>query len=314
MPDQSRKLEIRVGIVTIVAVIALIGGILWGKGIGIDRRRLTVYFPNASGLTSGTPVLIHGVPKGGVASIKAVEDGAQVAILVDRDVDVMRDASAVIRVMEITGGKKVELDPGESTEPLPKDAIIPGVNEGDVGAMLAFVGDLAHEVSPLLKRLDTTLMGVNEILGDPKFRSDVKSTLDNFAGVGADLRKLIANNRGRIERTLQNVDALAANLRSVADKNAPAVERLLTSAESLVAEARSTLNGADVTLETVDRLALRIDSITVDLRTGEGMISRLLYDPKLASELEKVLVELRKTLRDLNQKGVNVNMEVGHKH
>lgn len=314
MADQSRKLEIRVGVVTIIAVIALIGGILWGKGIGIDRRRLTIQLENASGLTSGTPVLVSGVPKGGVASIKTVEDGAHVEILVDRDVKVMEDASAVIRVMEITGGKKIELDPGESSRPLPDDAEIPGLNQGDVGAMLAFVGNLAHDIAPMLRRLDSTLVAVNDIVGDEAFREDVVQTLDNFSSLSADLRSLVRNNRGRIERTLNNVDALAANLRGVADRNAPVVERLLTNTESLVNDARGTLGGADATLATVDRLALRIDSIAVELRTGEGMISRLLYDPEMASELEKVLVELRKTLRDLNQKGVNVNMEVGHKH
>lgn len=314
MADQSKKLEARVGIVTIIAVIALIGGILWGKGIGIDRRRLTIEVSNASGLTSGTPVLIYGVPKGGVAAIKTVGREAHVDILVDRDVEVKRDASAVIRVLEITGGKKIELDPGTSTEPLPANAKIPGLNQGDVGAMLAFVGELAHELAPMLKRLDSALVSVNQIVGDAEFRADVVHTLDNFANLSADLRSLVGNNRGRIEQTIRNVDALASDLRQVVDKNSPALERLLTSAESLVSDARTTLDGADGTLKTVDRLASRVDSLTADLRTGEGMISRLLYDPKLASDLEKVLVELRKTLRDLNQKGVNVNMEVGHKH
>lgn len=314
MADQAKKLEVRVGIVTVVAVIALIGGILWGKGMGIDRRGLTIKVDNASGLASGTPVLVHGVPKGGVASVRTVEEGALVEILVDRDVQPMKDASAVIRVMEITGGKKIELDPGASTEPLPDNAAIPALNQGDIGAMLAFVGDMAHDIAPMLKRLDSTLAAVNEIVGKEEFRNDVVRTLDNFATLSTDLRNLVGNNRGRIEQTIRNVDALAANLREVADKNGPTVERLLTSAESLVGDARGTLGGADATLQTVDRLALRIDSIAVELRTGKGMISRLLYDPEMASELEKVLVELRKTLRDLNQKGVNVNMEVGHKH
>ncbi len=308
--SNTKKLEVRVGLVALIAIIALIGGILWGKGggIGLDRHRIRVHFPNASGVVGGTPVNVHGVKKGNVVSVEALESGAQVTLLVDRDVVLKADANAAIQVLEITGGKKIELYPGESTETLAKNAVIPGVNQGDIGAMVAAGSLLAEQAGPMLAQVDSILSAITSLVGNPQFQSNVQSAVENFADAGAEIRALIQNNKGAVESTLQNVDALATELRSVASENAPTISRVLNSADALMIDARKAIGNAGETLDNIDRLANRLDSMTSDLKNGKGTISRLLYDEKLAQELERAMIALRNALQDLNKKGMNVNV------
>ena len=313
--SQTKNLEVRVGLVTLIAIAALIGGILWGKGGGInlDRQRIAILFPNASGVSSGTQVNVHGVKKGSVVSIDALESGARVTVLVDRDVMLRSDASAAIQVLEITGGKKIELYPGQAPDKLAKGENIPGVNQGDIGGMIASANALAEQVGPLLAQVDSALASITSVIGDPRFQANVATAVENFADAGGELRSLLQRNKGKVEQVLQNVDVLTMELRSVVDENAPAISRVLHATDTLMGDARVVIGNAGETLQRVDRLASRFDSITSDLKNGKGTVSRLLYDEELAQELERAMVALRKTLQDLNQKGMNVNVGLGHK-
>ena len=313
--SKTKNLEARVGLVTLVAIAALIGGIMWGKGggIAIDKQKFLIYFSNASGVSTGTPVNVHGVKMGSVLSIEALEAGALITVAVDRDVTVKKDASAAIQVLEITGGKKIELYPGTGTEKLAKDQRIPGVNQGDIGAMIAAASTLAEQVGPLLSRIDSALGSVMTLVGDPQFQANVGAAVENFASAGGELNQLLRNNKGTIQKTLQTVDALATELRVITSENSPVISRVLTAADTLVSDARSALKNADRALRKIDGLALRLDSLTADLKNGNGTVSRLLYDEELALELERAMVALRKALSDLNKKGINVNVGLGHK-
>ena len=314
--SNSRNLEVRVGLVALIAIGALIGGILWGRGggIAVDRQRLQILFPNASGVNGGTPVNVHGVKKGSVVSVKALEAGAQVTILIDRDITLRDDASAAIQVLEITGGKKIELYPGEATAELADGKTIPGVNQGDIGQLVAAGSVLADQVGPLLAQVDSALTMITSLVGNPKFRANVDAAVENFAEAGGELRVLLHDNKGRIESTLKNVDALVSELRAVADENSPAIARVVNSADTLVGEARLALDRAGTTLDNVNRLANRLDSLTSGIKDGGGVVSKLLYDEELAKELDRAMIALRKTLHDLNKKGMNVNVGIGHKN
>lgn len=314
MATQTRKLEIRVGIVAIVAIVALFGGILWGKraGIGIDRQKVEVLFGNASGIAPSTPVNVYGVKKGAVQSVEATSDGALVTLMVDRDIDVHEDAHAVIRIMEITGGKKIELFPGSSTVAYSDQNTIPGVNEGDLGVIMATFNNLAQQVGPTLQRLDSVLIAAFNIVGNEEFQQDATAAVKSFAEVGSDLSSLLKDNRVKVERAITNLDGLLTEIRVFAGQNAPVLRDALRNGDTLLTETRVAVQDARSTLDKVDRMIEKLDGLASDIKEGEGTVSRLIYDKELADEITKTINAIRKTLRDFAEKGVNVNMEVGH--
>jgi len=58
-----RGAELQVGIAVIFALVVLIGGIVWIKGVKVARQTYTtrVAFDEVGGLSAGDPVTVHGV-------------------------------------------------------------------------------------------------------------------------------------------------------------------------------------------------------------------------------------------------------------
>lgn len=316
MQKSTRNLEIRVGLVFIVAVAALVGGILWGKRIGLaaTQKQVTFIFPNAAGVKPGTPVNLNGVERGIVTDVKPVDEGAEVTAFLDRDVPLRKDARAAIQMLEITGGKRIELYPGTSSEQLAGGDAIEGVNQGDIGALVAVMGGIADQIRPTLLRVDTAIAAITAIIGDPAFQRNASTAVESFADVGVDLRRVLRSNEGRINRTLASLENLSTDLNSFIDNNRDELERIISNGDIAVGDLRRTLGNADRSLENVDGLVDSLDVILAEIRTGDGTVSRLLYDKEFADDLEGTLQALRDLLVLFRDYGVNVNMEVGHEY
>ena len=114
----TRSIEIKVGLVSILAVILFIIGITLGRGLYVSVNPVTVKirFPNSGNIQISAPVFVNGVKRGAVASVR--NDNGSVLVTADLDNvrEFRRDVSARISILEITGGKKIEIFPGKSPE------------------------------------------------------------------------------------------------------------------------------------------------------------------------------------------------------
>ena len=72
------------------------------------------------------------------------------------------------------------------------------------------------------------------------------------------------------------------------------------------------MNDARASLTRVDRLIGELQGIADAVQNGEGMVPALLHDQELKDELAKTLKTLRTMIRKLDERGMNVNVEVGH--
>src|ERR1043165_4308116 len=106
----QRSTEVKVGIVSILAVALLIAGIMLGKGLGVGASHvLTFRFPSSGGIDIGAPVTVNGVRRGTVTSVENANGAVVLKANVSNIDDLHADASAVISMLEITGGKKIEV-------------------------------------------------------------------------------------------------------------------------------------------------------------------------------------------------------------
>lgn len=316
MREKSRRQEVTVGIVTLVALAALVGGIIWGKGFGfsVSNRTLRFRFPNAAGIDVGTPVTLNGVRQGSVTALETDVDGVVVDAIIETAIPLRSDATARIEMAELTGGKRIELSAGRASSRLADDAVIEGYVSGDPTVLLAEAGAIAADARLLVRRLDTAVGAVNLMLADGAIQRRVDNTLINLEDASGAARSLVVDNRARIAATIASLDATVRDLRGLIARMAPAAERTMVSAESAALDARTVIASADATLRQADRLVARLDSIAVDIRGGTGTVSMLLYDTSFAGELRRTLESTREFIEQTKRDGVDINIGLGRRN
>lgn len=312
----SRSQEIRVGVVTVLALVILIGGIIWGKGLGSvgiggKERIIEMSFQSAPGIEAGAPITLKGVRKGTITSLDVRENEVRITGILTSNIPLHSDATAYLQMLEVTGGKKIELVPGEASELLSDDAVIPGMVQGDLPTMLADAGEITTRARVIMTRLDSVILVVNSMVGSPEFRRNLENTFTNLEESSAAARQIAVGNRETIERTISNLDAAVADLRGLVERTRPAVDRTLAAAEGTMTDARTAIGHVDSTLYRVDTLIMRLDALAVDIRQGEGAVSKLLYDEKFAAELDATLKAVRSLVRSVEAGNLKAKINIG---
>ncbi|MFP4370333.1 MAG: MlaD family protein, partial [Candidatus Kapaibacterium sp.] len=153
----ERSREIKVGIVTLLAIILLVGGISVGKNlsVSVSDNMLIMKFPNSGGIQPSAPVVVNGVKLGTVSSVENLKDSVLIKAEMKTLNELRKDASARITILEITGGKKIEIHPGHSDDQLSKNDTIRGSTPPDIAELVALVGEVSGDAIKLLRRIDT---------------------------------------------------------------------------------------------------------------------------------------------------------------
>jgi phospholipid/cholesterol/gamma-HCH transport system substrate-binding protein len=309
----SRSQEIRVGIITIVAVLALIGSFIWGKGggFGVDDREVRISLPSAPGVEVGTPLTLNGVRMGNVTAVEAHPDEVRITAVVESSISLREDARAFLQMLEVTGGKKIEIEPGESSSPLPKGAVIKGSVQGDLTVMVNNAGEMVADTKLMMRRLDSTVMMLNSLIGSREFRGSIENTLLNLESSSEAARDITVNNRQAINSAINNFNALSSDLRTLVQEIRPTVNSALTSADQLTADVRRSIQRLDSILVHADTLIVRVDSIASDIRSGEGTVSMLLYDKEFAVELDTTIKTIRQLIENIDRSGLKTKLRIG---
>ena len=313
--DVSRSTEIRVGIVSVISIALLVVGIMLGKGISFSptQKSVAIRLATSGGIDAGSPVVVNGVRRGTVTQVRNDNGGVLVTATLDDIADLKSDAQALVSILEITGGKKIELTPGRATTALnPRDEI-PGLVAADIGTLVGVLGGASGDITGLIKRLDTISMSVSDLLRDGSVVANIKTMTNDGALALTDLRVFMENNRGPLTTTVQDLKALTSELRESVHRNEPGVTRIIARTETVVKSLEGTLAKADGAITNVDTLTTRVSAMVNDLRTNKSLLHALMYDDKLFGKLDSTLISLRKVLKDFGRDGVNVNVGLGHR-
>ena len=123
----QRRTEIRVGITVLAGIIVFLWILGWAKNFSLTPTDNTVkvQFTNTAGLEIGDPVTVNGVRKGFVEDIAIKGEKVVVTMKVSNDVALKEDADFAVSMLDLMGGKKVEVNPGSSNTPF---RLQPGTN------------------------------------------------------------------------------------------------------------------------------------------------------------------------------------------
>lgn len=307
--DNEQRTNVKVGLTVLLGTALLLLGIAWGKGWDFNGRDQVVQavFPTAGGLEVGDPVTINGVKTGKVSAVELRREDVLVSMKFDKVVDIRRDAKASIMMLELMGGKKIELLSGSAPDRLPAGTPIRGQYEGDISSLVAMIASLSETLRSVTDRADTLFASLNSLFEGNRFQNRLDRTLDNAdramtsidRAAGRADRLLVENTPG-LRRTLTEAERTLSDLGEMIRENRPALQAFIDSSAYTISSARSTLLQAD-------RLMRSLDSMLAP-NAGGSLVNRLLNDPGLARRLDSALISITKLSEQVRLQGVDANI------
>jgi phospholipid/cholesterol/gamma-HCH transport system substrate-binding protein len=255
-------------------------------------------FDSVAGLDDKATVRIAGVRVGRVDGIGLEDRRARVRIALETPVTLTDGAFARIANLGLLGEKYIELEPGpEGGEPLPDGAVIPGITPPGFDDALAKLNELG----------DTFSEGLGGIGGD----GSIGRLIANLEAVSADIRDLVAANRGQVDATMANVasltDTLARDMPGISAQVAAVLERMdrtLAQLEGTVGESRPDLQATAGNLRRLTEEARtsvdNLNEVTGRLARGEGTIGKLLTSDEAHDELVGALQSVEAGVESLS--------------
>ena len=309
----DRKKEVRVGIVALLSLIVLIAGITIGKGliVGVSQNTLSFTFPSSGGIEIGAPIFINGVKRGSVISIENVNGGVAIAGSIDDISDLHQDAEAKISMLEITGGKKIDITPGISSGNLDISKPIAGTISADATELISLVGDLGADASVIVKRLDSVLAQANSLLSDGIVVKQLRNTIKNADELMITLNALMGDNKENMRNLIKDLGALAKDAKSAVNNNEPKLRSILIKLDSLAGSGQRLMAKTDTALAGVTDLTVETKDMMKDIKTNGSFINKLLYDKTTSKSIDTTLQRVNDLLLKIHEHGLNANIRLG---
>ena len=309
----DRKKEVRVGIVALLSLIVLIAGITIGKGliVGVSQNTLSFTFPSSGGIEIGAPIFINGVKRGSVISTENINGGVAIAGSIDDISDLHPDAQAKISMLEITGGKKIDITPGISSGNLDISKPIAGTISADATELISLVGDLGADASIIVKRLDSVLAQANSLLSDGIVVKQLRNTIKNADELMITLNALMGDNKENMRNLIKDLGALAKDAKSAVNNNEPKLRSILIKLDSLAGSGQRLMAKTDTALAGVTDLTVETKDMMKDIKTNGSFINKLLYDKTTSKSIDTTLQRVNDLLLKIHEHGLNANIRLG---
>lgn len=298
----ERKTEIKVGITTVISLVIFIWILAWAKNIKLtsDDIIVNLTFENVSGLEVDDQVTVKGLRKGFVDDIYLVGNKIFVRIYVDNNVDLRKDAKFWIATIDLMGGKKIEIIPGESNEILDLNSLHTGLIQPDLNSMMAIAGSMMSDVQTIVDDLKITLSVVNNYISDDEMMIDLKSSLKNLNNLTEKFNALITDNSDNITRITENTAALSEESRTFFHENKESLD--------------SSIQKFNIILSRSDSLVSRFNFLAAETMEGNNNLGRILYDDSLMINMQetiKILIKLSKlVLYQIQTDGFKVDAKI----
>jgi phospholipid/cholesterol/gamma-HCH transport system substrate-binding protein len=301
MKDQ-RKTEIKVGLMVLVGLIIFLWILGWAKNFSIrdTDRNLLVRFNTVSGLEIGDYVTVNGVRKGVVEDYAVDKNDVIVKISIDKNVVLQRDAVFAVTMLDLMGGKKIDIIPGTAAEEINYNEVQQGVFFADIPAVMTMLGSVQEDLFTAIKEVNVTLTSINKYLNDEKMDKELRTAVTNMSEITAKLNLMIDENRKGIKELTENTVVITRDAKELLNANREDIEASIKGMQSVMAK--------------TDSLMTKLNNLSDETVAGKNNLGKLLYDDNLMSNLTETLStakELVKLLTDqLKAEGIKVDASI----
>jgi phospholipid/cholesterol/gamma-HCH transport system substrate-binding protein len=328
----SRSIEVKVGILILVAVGLLAAFILVMGGINFQPTyTLYVDFDNPGGLQSGAPVKIAGVKVGKIDEIqfrggKINETTGQRDPLVRVQIEVEKryqdtiyeNGVFYVTTQGVLGEQFLAIEPGSSDRAiLPEKAVVRGLDPPRLDMLLAEGYELLHstvsamrenraEIGEAFDGLRLTLKGTGQFFEANQDRLDrIAQNVEQASADGSDLvrgakEKYVEN--PQIDRIITNVDGLsstlAANTPPILDDAQVTMQNARRLSETVGGEKeqqqiRQALTDAVEIVGRAKQATTDAQAIVAHIKSGRGTVGAVVMDEQLYDDVQELARDLK---------------------
>jgi phospholipid/cholesterol/gamma-HCH transport system substrate-binding protein len=291
------KKEVKVGLLTVVALVLFYFGFKFLKGIDLFDPTDTyyAYYDDVDGLQVSNPVIINGLQVGRVSNIFLEQEGAKTRMMVTLDINdelTLYEGSEAMLVDQnpVLGGKAIILNVKQEGPKLEEESFLVGRRDKALSEILK------EKADPIVANVDTTLTRVNNILDDLSGSgSQVETALTDFKITASEVKYMMVENRRDINAITSNLLLLSQALNNPETGVAPFMAKLNQMAD--------TLNNGELsaTLAQANQAVANLQQLTANLQNGEGSLGKLISNDSLYANLNTSSENLNNLLLDMRE-------------
>lgn len=277
--------EVRVGLMTVIAIFVLYFGLNFLKGIDVFSPIHYYYaqYSKIDGLVPSSPVLIKGYKVGQVEAIQYdfnVENSFIVKISVVKNINLPKGTQMELFDDGLLGGKAVQLI-------FPQGGAVTHHQNGDTltatianGLMQQLTGDLMPKIESIAEQADSLIRSVRLMVNGDALQNSLRS----------------------IESATADLAVTSASLKKVMQKDLPGIltnVNSITSDFAVISNQLKTIDFAQ-TIAEVDVTIKDLRQVSRKINEGEGSLGLLLNDRSLydnlsntANSADELLIDLR---------------------
>lgn len=283
---RGRLNEVQVGLVTIIAIVVLVWGMLWLKNIDLRKGSNTYQadFARVEGLRVGDKVQVRGIRMGEVTGMQILPQAVRVQLQLEDTAKLCQDATVTLGEKGIVGEVVIEIDPGTGS-PVQEGHIFQGRAAGSIAAVTDAAGAALAEMRVLTGQVTALLEEIRE-------EGQVVETLAQANVTLTKVDRMVEQNHEDVTVILDDLRASTSALRKLMDSGR--LDAALTGAADAATAADSLLAGLGAT-------TTRMNSLLAKLDEGGGSAALLLNDPALYTRTDSTLTSVQRLLDDLRR-------------
>lgn len=328
--SQHRSIEVKVGILILVALGLLAGFIVVMGGLSFEPTyRVNIDFANPGGLKAGAPVRLAGVRVGKVNSIEfrgldeqAVSGGMLIRVVTELESQykpaIFENSRWFVSTQGVLGEFFLAVDPGTPDKPPLQDgAVVNGISPPRLDLLLSEAYELLHHtymgITQNEAKLKETFDGLHRTLkGSGHFfdrnTDKLDSVVDNVQALSVQANETLVSARQRyvdnpqIQRIITNVEQSSSVLHKelpplISDSNKligdlSRVTAALGSDEQ-VKRYRQITEDASSTARDAKQASADARKLLGDVKGGKGTVGALMTDERLYDDLQELLRDLK---------------------
>ncbi|MCM1152787.1 MAG: MlaD family protein [Muribaculum sp.] len=285
-----RSKEFLIGLSVILAILILIFGIDYLKGINLFKPTnfYVAEYENVMGLEISAPVQIQGYKVGQVREINFDYEHPgkiKVVLALNKDLHLPKDSKALI-ASTLLSGAYIEIVLGQSAQMLEVGGNVPTAVTPDLMASLQ--NDLMPKVGNIIPHVDSLLYNINGLVSNPALSQSI-GRLDGITG------NLLMASNGLNSTLSRDVPLVMRNVHHITTD----VDTLANNLIDLTVQLKSL--PLQPTMENVEQVTRNLEAFSAQLNSREGTIGRLMNDPELYDRLNQVSADIDSLIVDIKK-------------
>ena len=281
--------EIKIGFFSLLAIIVLIIGINYLKGINILNSNKTYYakYDNIGGLKIGSSLFINGYQIGMVSDIQLLKNqNLLVSVSSDHDIEIPNNSILSIVNQDIMGTKAVELILGDNNIKAKNgDTLVSSVQSSLQDDVNKQILPLKIKTEDLIGSIDSVMKIITAVLNKDT-RNNLSNSLNSLDLTFNLMSETMFKVNGIIDENDERITSIFKNL----EKSNDNITSILSNLSSL---------SDDLANSNIKLIISDLNAITQKINSSEGSLGLLINNKDIYQNLEKSTKALEDLIDDI---------------